>query len=333
MSTPNGIVSVQGARIRTDLPGLFAVYEGYSDADVLRILAPELTVNSRHSRMIKIRDASLVDERGPDAPTAPVGYNSPSRLGTQGFETFELVTNRYAFGKVIISDSDRSEFAAVQVDPEEAWMQTYTPQGWDICGRIIGAELADINNYDSTLRNTSFAVNVATADLQGALRGAIRAFRALGVNPRPGELKAFVNDTIADLMLGLNQVVGLNAIAGAPSGSGGTFAKLGTVDYSDLVAFFAKEGIELHVIYGRTIRSNGTVTPVLADDLYLLFCEPGQGRSFLKRGNKADAFGGPGVPVTFPSYDPVGIGMYMNGEWGLALPSNKLGFIFQDIDS
>lgn len=331
MSTPNGIVSVQGARIRTDLPGLFAVYEGYSDADVLRVLAPELTVNSRHSRMIKIRDASLVDERGPDAPTAPVGYNSPSRLGTQGFETFELVTNRYAFGKVIISDSDRSEFAAVQVDPEEAWMQTYTPQGWDICGRIIGAELADINNYDSTLRNTTFAINVATADLQGALRGAIRAFRALGVNPRPGELKAFINDTMADLMLGLNQVVGLNAIAG--TGAGGAFAKLGTVDYSDLVTFFAKEGIELHVIYGRTIRSNGTVTPVLADDLYLLFCEPGQGRSFLKRGNKADAFGGPGVPVTFPSYDPVGIGMYMNGEWGLALPSNKLGFIFQDIDS
>ena len=331
MSTPNGIVSVQGARIRTDLPGLFAVYEGYSDADVLRVLAPELTVNSRHSRMIKIRDASLVDERGPDAPTSPVGYNAPSRLGTQGFETFELVTNRYAFGKVIISDSDRSEFAAVQVDPEEAWMQTYTPQGWDIVGRIIGSELADINNYDSTLRNTSFAVNVATADLQGALRGAIRAFRALGVNPRPGELKAFVNDTMADLMLGLNQVVAVNAIAGAPSG--GTFAKLGTVDYSDLVTFFAKEGIELHIVYGRTIRSNGTVTPVLADDLYLLFCEPGQGRSFLKRGNKADAFGGPGVPVTFPSYDPVGIGMYMNGEWGLALPSNKLGFIFQDIDS
>jgi hypothetical protein len=331
MSTPNGIVSVQGARIRTDLPGLFAVYEGYSDADVLRILAPELTVNSRHSRMIKIRDASLVDERGPDAPTSPVGYNAPSRLGTQGFETFELVTNRYAFGKVIISDSDRSEFAAVQVDPEEAWMQTYTPQGWDICGRIIGSELADTNNYDSTLRNTSFAVNVATADLQGALRGAIRAFRALGVNPRPGELKAFVNDAMADLMLGLNQVVAVNAIAGAASG--GTFAKLGTVDYSDLVTFFAKEGIELHIIYGRTIRSNGTVTSVLADDLYLLFCEPGQGRSFLKRGNKADAFGGPGVPVTFPSYDPVGIGMYMNGEWGLALPSTKLGFIFQDIDS
>ena len=331
MSTPNGIVSVQGARIRTDLPGLFAVYEGYSDADVLRILAPELTVNSRHSRMIKIRDASLVDERGPDAPTSPVGYNAPSRLGTQGFETFELVTNRYAFGKVIISDSDRSEFAAVQVDPEEAWMQTYTPQGWDICGRIIGSELADVNNYDSTLRNTSFAVNVATADLQGALRGAIRAFRALGVNPRPGELKAFVNDAMADLMLGLNQVVAVNANAGAASG--GTFAKLGTVDYSDLVTFFAKEGIELHIIYGRTIRSNGTVTSVLADDLYLLFCEPGQGRSFLKRGNKADAFGGPGVPVTFPSYDPVGIGMYMNGEWGLALPSTKLGFIFQDIDS
>lgn len=88
MATPNGIVSVQGARIRTDLPGLFAVYEGYSDADVLRVLAPELTVSSRHSRMIKIRDASLVDERGPDAPTSPVGYNSPSRLGTQGFETF-----------------------------------------------------------------------------------------------------------------------------------------------------------------------------------------------------------------------------------------------------
>ena len=27
------------SRIRTDLPGLFAVYEGYSDADVLRILS------------------------------------------------------------------------------------------------------------------------------------------------------------------------------------------------------------------------------------------------------------------------------------------------------
>ena len=331
MSTPNGIVSVQGARIRTDLPGLFQVYESQSDADVLRILAPEITVNSRHSRMIKVRDASLVDERGQDNPVSPVGYNAPSRLGTQGFETFELVTNRYAFAKVIISDSDRSELASVQVDPEEAWMQTYTPQSWDVVGRIIGVELADINNYDSTLRNTSFAINVATADLQGALRGAIRAFRALGVNPRPGELKAFVNDTMADLMLGLNQVVPVAALAGAPSG--GTFAKLGTVDYSDLVTFFAKEGIELHVIYGRTVRSNGTVTPILANDLYLLFCEGGNGRSFLKRGNKADAFGGPGVPVTFPSYDPVGIGMYMNGEWGLALPSNKLGFIFQGIDS
>jgi hypothetical protein len=331
MSTPNGIVSVQGARIRTDLPGLFQVYESQSDADVLRVLAPEITVNSRHSRMIKVRDASLVDERGQDNPVSPVGYNAPSRLGTQGFETFELVTNRYAFAKVIISDSDRSELASVQVDPEEAWMQTYTPQSWDVVGRIIGVELADTNNYAATLQSTALAVNVATADLQGALRGAIRAFRALGVNPRPGELKAFVNDTMADLMLGLNQVVPVAALAGAPSG--GTFAKLGTVDYSDLVTFFAKEGIELHVIYGRTVRSNGTVTPILANDLYLLFCEGGNGRSFLKRGNKADAFGGPGVPVTFPSYDPVGIGMYMNGEWGLALPSNKLGFIFQGIDS
>jgi hypothetical protein len=331
MSTPNGIVSVQGARIRTDLPGLFQVYESQSDADVLRILAPEITVNSRHSRMIKVRDASLVDERGQDNPVSPVGYNAPSRLGTQGFETFELVTNRYAFAKVIISDSDRSELASVQVDPEEAWMQTYTPQSWDVVGRIIGVELADTGNYDATLQSTALAVNVATADLQGALRGAIRAFRALGVNPRPGELKAFINDTMADLMLGLNQVVPVAALAGAPSG--GTFAKLGTVDYSDLVTFFAKEGIELHVIYGRTVRSNGTVTPILANDLYLLFCEGGNGRSFLKRGNKADAFGGPGVPVTFPSYDPVGIGMYMNGEWGLALPSNKLGFIFQGIDS
>jgi hypothetical protein len=331
MSTPNGIVSVQGARIRTDLPGLFQVYESQSDADVLRVLAPEITVNSRHSRMIKVRDASLVDERGQDNPVSPVGYNAPSRLGTQGFETFELVTNRYAFAKVIISDSDRSELASVQVDPEEAWMQTYTPQSWDVVGRIIGVELADTNNYDATLQSTALAVNVATADLQGALRGAIRAFRALGVNPRPGELKAFVNDTMADLMLGLNQVVPVAALAGAPSG--GTFAKLGTVDYSDLVTFFAKEGIELHVIYGRTVRSNGTVTPILANDLYLLFCEGGNGRSFLKRGNKADAFGGPGVPVTFPSYDPVGIGMYMNGEWGLALPSTKLGFIFQGIDS
>jgi hypothetical protein len=331
MSTPNGIVSVQGARIRTDLPGLFQVYESQSDADVLRILAPEITVNSRHSRMIKVRDASLVDERGQDNPVSPVGYNAPSRLGTQGFETFELVTNRYAFAKVIISDSDRSELASVQVDPEEAWMQTYTPQSWDVVGRIIGVELADTANYDATLQSTALAVNVATADLQGALRGAIRAFRALGVNPRPGELKAFVNDTMADLMLGLNQVVPVAALAGAPSG--GTFAKLGTVDYSDLVTFFAKEGIELHVIYGRTVRSNGTVTPILANDLYLLFCEGGNGRSFLKRGNKADAFGGPGVPVTFPSYDPVGIGMYMNGEWGLALPSTKLGFIFQGIDS
>jgi hypothetical protein len=331
MSTPNGIVSVQGARIRTDLPGLFQVYESQSDADVLRILAPEITVNSRHSRMIKVRDASLVDERGQDNPVSPVGYNAPSRLGTQGFETFELVTNRYAFAKVIISDSDRSELASVQVDPEEAWMQTYTPQSWDVVGRIIGVELADTANYDATLQSTALAVNVATADLQGALRGAIRAFRALGVNPRPGELKAFVNDTMADLMLGLNQVVPVSALAGAPSG--GVFAKLGTVDYSDLVTFFAKEGIELHVIYGRTVRSNGTVTPILANDLYLLFCEGGNGRSFLKRGNKADAFGGPGVPITFPSYDPVGIGMYMNGEWGLALPSTKLGFIFQGIDS
>lgn len=329
MSTPNGIVSVQGARIRTDLPGLFAVYEGYSDADVLRILAPELTVNSRHSRMIKIRDASLVDERGPDAPTSPVGYNAPSRLGTQGFETFELVTNRYAFGKVIISDSDRSEFAAVQVDPEEAWMQTYTPQGWDICGRIIGAELADNGNYDATLQSSSLDVTVPSTDLQAELRAAIRAFRALGVNPRPGELKAFVNDTVADAMLQLNQVVSQPALSAVPSG--GAQIRFGSIDYSDLVTFFAKEGIELHIIYGRTIRSNGTVASVLEDDLYLLFCEPGQGRSFLKRGNKADAFGGPGVPVTFPSYDPVGIGMYMNGEWGLALPSDKLGFRFEQV--
>ena len=329
MATPNGIVSVQGARIRTDLPGLFAVYEGYSDADVLRVLAPELTVSSRHSRMIKIRDASLVDERGPDAPTNPVGYNAPSRLGTQGFETFELVTSRYAFGKVIISDSDRSEFAAVQVDPEEAWMQTYTPQGWDIVGRIIGTELADNNNYDATLTTTSLSVTTPTADLQAELRGAIRAFRALGINPRPGELKAFINDTVADAMLQLNQVVPQPALSALPSG--GTQLRFGSIDYSDLVAFFAKEGIELHIVYGRTIRSNGSVASVLEDDLYLLFCEPGQGRSFLKRGNKADAFGGPGVPVTFPSYDPVGIGMYMNGEWGLALPSDKLGFRFEAV--
>ena len=47
MSTPNGIVSVQGARIRTDLPGLFAVYEGYSDADVLRVLANLLDTETR----------------------------------------------------------------------------------------------------------------------------------------------------------------------------------------------------------------------------------------------------------------------------------------------
>jgi hypothetical protein len=331
MAASNGVISVQGARIRTDLPGLFPVFESASDADVIKAIAPEITVKSRHTRMIKTRDSSLIDERGPANPVNPVGYNSPSRLGTQGFETVELVTNRYAFGKQIISESDRSEFGAVQIDPEEVWMQTYTPQAWDIVGRIVGIELADTANYNATLQSTSLDISAPTADLQGALRGAIRAMRALGINPAPGELHALINDEMADLMLGLNQVVPLQMIAGLPSG--GSQLRLGTVDYSDLVTFFAKEGITLHIMYGRTIRSNGTVTPTIANDLYLFFAGSGMARSFLKRGNKSDAFGGPGVPITFPSVDPVGIGMYMNGEWGLAVMSDKLGFIFTSINS
>ena len=57
MATPNGIVSVQGARIRTDLPGLFSVYEGYSDADVLRILVTHPEVQHGTAVLVAYRQA------------------------------------------------------------------------------------------------------------------------------------------------------------------------------------------------------------------------------------------------------------------------------------
>lgn len=326
----NGIISLNGARVRSDMPGLFQVYDTEVQADVIQLMAPQIDVTSRHSRAFKVADSSLVDERGTDNPVDPVNYNAAARLGQQGFETFDIYVLRYAFGKCIITESDQTEANAFQANLESVWMDKYVPQAWQVVAREIGAILADTANYAATLQSVSLDISVETADLQGAVLAAFRAFRALGINPMPGELHAFFNDVMGDLMLNLNQVQQGYGIAGIPSG--GSQARIGIADYADLDRFFGKLGVVSHCLTTRTIRSDGQVLPVLDNDLYLLFTGGGQRRSFLKRGVNASAFGGPGVPISFPSYDPLGIGIYMNGEWGIAITSEKLGFIFVDID-
>jgi hypothetical protein len=109
----------------------------------------------------------------------------------------------------------------------------------------------------------------------------------------------------------------------------------GTVTSEEVVAWFkVKFNIDLIVVETRTIRSTGTATAVIANDLYFLKADAGPaGASFLKTGIRSDYGGSWTMPTQYPVHNPEGIGYYMDTVFGLGLPSNLLGFAYLGIDS
>lgn len=330
-------INVAGLQVRTDLAGLMAIYSAANNknSEVIREIAPEVTSPSRSFRLYKPAESNLMVEGGPQDPLAPVGWNAPARIGSHSFTTYEATIARYAFGSVIISDADREEAAAAGVDPERAWAERFTPQGWDVQARLIGQALASNGNYDGTLTTTSLALTAETADYVGALNTAKRAFRALGIDP--SNMFIVMNDVVADRLTTLNQTQEQGGFVGYTA-SGGTTARTGAQpgqfvsEYPALEAWHAAQGLKLRVLTTRTVRSNGTVATALDDDIYILAADPGvTGRAFLKRGVLSSAVGGPATPYMFPSYNPGGTGAYMDGSVVVATPSNLLAFRFEGV--
>jgi hypothetical protein len=330
-------INVTGLQVRTDIAGLMSIF---SDVDsknpaVIREIAPELTSASRRFRLYKPAESNLMVEGGPQDPLAPVGWNAPARIGSHSFTTSEATIARYAFGSVIISDADREEAAAAGVDAERAWAERFTPQGWAVQARLIGGVLATNGNYDATLTSTSLALTTETADYIGALNTAKRAFRALGIDP--SNMFILMNDVVADRLTTLNQTQEQGGFVGYTA-SGGTTARTGVQpgqfvsEYPALEAWHAAQGLKLRVLTTRTVRSNGTVSTALEDDIYILAADPGAtGRAFLKRGVLASAVGGPATPYMYPNYNPGGTGAYMDGSIVVATPSTLLGYRMEGV--
>lgn len=321
----NGIINISGANILHLLMGTFDVYDMDDSRSVVEAIAPSIDAAGRRNQGVVVGNNSIVNATGLDNPTEPVGYSAPARAGSQSFDTFEWVTHRYAFASVIIPDSDAAEAASWQINLESVWMETYVPQAWDITLAKIADALANTGNYAASMQTTSLVLT-PTVDLVGFLEGVKIAFRELG--NRPNGLKVIYNQNVNTALLNVLQVTPTYNLAGVPSG--GSLARSGSTTSLDVEEFFRRHGFE-PVLADAVIERSSGVEQILADDLYFIFADQGRSRAFINRGVPPASFGNPAAPASYPVYNPFGVGMFMDGQWGLALRSNKLGFIAQGV--
>ena len=320
-----GIININGANILHLMMGLFDVYDVADSRAAVEAIAPTIEAKGRRNTGVTVAQNSILNAQGLDDPTAAVGYSAPARGGTQSFRTFEWITNRYAFASVIIPDADAAEAASWQINLESVWMETYVPQAWDITLAKIAEQLADTANYDSTLQSTSLVLS-PTVDLISFVEGVKTAFVEAG--QRPVGLKVIYNRNVNTALLTVLQIAATRGIAGVPSG--GSIAQLGGNTTALVEEFWRAHGFEPVLVDAVINRSTG-VEQILEDDIYFIFADQGRSRAFINRGVPPASVGNPAAPVSYPSYNPTGIGMYMDGQWGLALRSPYLGFIAQGV--
>jgi len=321
-----------GALPRQDLLETVELYEVVNERDKFLRIAPLMDVRARHSRMQKEGTNSLLNEAAPENPVNPVTWNAPARTAAIEWATFDIDLLRYAHDGLIISNHDLEEGRAYAIDPEAKWFKDSFGHALAILGRRQGVTLATSGNYAGANQSTSLAINVPTADLVAAVQAVKQRFRDSGVGAE--NIIAVCNDVMLDLMTSLDQVREQVAITGFTS-SESAVRRTGTVTSEEVVAWFkVKFNIDLIVVETRTIRSTGTATPVIANDLYFLKADAGPaGASFLKTGIRSDYGGSWTMPTQYPVHNPEGIGYYMDTVFGLGLPSNLLGFVYLGIDS
>jgi hypothetical protein len=317
---------------RRDLLEYFEIFETESELDQLLRVAPSFSVDARHNRMIKEGTNVLLDERGPENPLSPVTWNAPARTTSIGYDTFDVDLVRYAHDGLIISEHDAKEGSAYQLDIEAKWFKDSFEHAVAIHGRRLGIALAATGNYAATHQSTSLNLSTPSADLLGAVLAAKNVFRDSAVGARG--LIAVCSDEILDLMTQLDQVRDQVAITGFTTANS-SVRRTGVVTPDEVRAWFqSKLGIELIVIEKRTIRSNGTVAPVLSPDLYLLHANSGAGaRRFIGTALRSDYGASPTMPWQYTVNNPNGIGYYADTVFGFGLPSNLLGFVFSGVDS
>lgn len=321
-----------GALPRQDLLETVELYEVVNERDKFIRISPMMDVKARHSRLQKEGTNSLLNEAGPENPVSPVTWNAPARTVAINWDTFDIDLTRYAHDGLIISNHDLEEGRAYAIDPEAKWFKDSFGHALAILGRRLGVTLAATGNYNAANQSTSLALNVPSADLVSAVQAVKQRFRNAGVGAE--NMIVVCNDVVLDLMTGLDQVREQVAITGFTT-SGSSVRRTGTVTSEEVVAWFrSKFGLELIVVETRTIRSNGTATPVIANDLYFLKADAGPaGASFIKTGIRSDYAGSWTMPTQYPVHNPEGIGYYMDTVFGLGLPSDLLGFVYSGVDS
>jgi hypothetical protein len=323
-----GLVNINGALVRTDLTGMFDIFGDQSSRELVEFIAPQIEANSRYNRGIVPATNHIVQAFGPHDPTDAVGYSAPARLGSVDFATFEWTTRRYAFAGVVISDNDSTELQTMQISAENTWMDTYMPQAYDIALNALGVELAASGNYDASLVSTSLVIS-PTVDLVGFIEAAKIAMQQQGIRWQEGELRAVVNRTVANALLAVLQVSASRSIAGVPSG--GTIASLGANTNEDVQNFFLRYGVQLRISDAVIARTSSSVSQILSDDLVFFIAREGRQASFLNLGVAAQNLGGVGAVVSYPEYNPRGIGYYIDAQWGIARRSNKLAFLYSGV--
>jgi hypothetical protein len=319
-----------GGLVRADLREQFVIFDADTDRELILGFAPTFSVPTMRVDAQKPITAPLLDERPADNPLVPSSLSGAARPGAVDWTNWSISLNRYAFGHMVLSTQEDAVKRAVGLDPEAAWMSVYVPIAWQIVARRHGVELATNGNYAVGHTSSSLSLASPGVDLQAALNLACRTFRNSAVGDRG--LTMVVNDVVADAMLTLDQVQQGTAIASAETGTI-TTRRTGSINRTQLLAWItANTPIENVIILPtRTIRSNGSTLPALDNDIYLLKTGGALRPTFLHTALLEANLGQPGVPVSYPTFNPLGNAIYMDQSHGSALPDGRLGFRFSGV--
>jgi hypothetical protein len=313
------------------LMGLTPVFSEQTELDKLLLIAPPMPVDAWRNVAIAEETQPMLDERGPQNPAQEVSWDASASAAGLGFANFEINIDYYHYGATVISDHRRAQALAYGVDPSAAWTRTRVHQNASIAWRKLGIVLAATGNYNAALQSTSMDISVPSERFLDKILTAKRAMRGKSISTK--NLVIAFSDLVMQYIMDLDEVRDAVAISGFTT-AGSEVRRTGVVTEDQVITWLkTKAGFaDVLVIETQTIRSSGTATSVLEDDIYILTAEP-NGAAFIRSGvlkNFGAAFGGPKTHVV---NNPEGVMHRMECAFGFGLPSNLLAFVFKGVTS
>ena len=322
MANPAVIQGIQSGNLRPGILQKIWLKRQGSSSLSLASVAPIVAVPTLNGYYHVWDENGTINTGGAANPLVAKTLDQPAMPGGLKLTSAQYQVLNYAWGGQVIPNETVQEFSARGEDVIAAYTEKLAVQGVQHHAKTVGSVLNTTGSYSDSAISGPALATTPSGDLIGAVNEALLGFISNGVSisDPDDDFVAVISATTYATIVKAYQIKEYGAIAAisGPSTFVTGFSDRGAVERFFKNAFMRP--LRLVVSDHTTQTQTGTVTSVItAGNMSIFKVARGQGDSGFLTTFTTDSAGATGRVITYPAYNPQGVGIYVKGLYGVTV--------------